>query len=61
MATKFTKGEQVRVIAVIPTGPVEAFRMDEDTGEIHYRISWVDAHGVSQTRWFPESELEAAA
>ena len=61
MATKFTKGEEVRVIAVTPAGPVEAFRMDEDTGEVYYRISWVDVDGVSQTRWFPESELEAAA
>jgi uncharacterized protein YcfL len=61
MATRFAKNESVRVVAVIPTGPVEAFRMDENTGEIHYRISWVDAQGVNQTRWFAESELEAAA
>lgn len=60
MATKFAKNEQIRVVTVVPSGPVEAFRMDEETGEVYYRISWVDAYGVNQTRWFPESELEAS-
>lgn len=60
MAVKFPKDSQVSVRAVIPAGPVEAFRMDENTGEVYYRISWTDVDGSSQTRWFPESELEAA-
>ena len=33
MATKFKKGDKVKVNAVIPQGPVEALRMDED-GEV---------------------------
>jgi hypothetical protein len=58
MATTFVKGQNVRVNAVIPAGPVEKLRMDED-GVVHYMISWVDADGVNQTRWFAESELVA--
>ena len=59
MATTFTKGQTVRLKAVNPQGPVEAMRMEED-GTVFYRISWVDAAGNAQSRWFAESELEAA-
>jgi hypothetical protein len=58
MATKFTKGQDVAVKAVIPSGPVEALRMDED-GNFFYKISWVDVNGVTHTRWFAEEVLEA--
>lgn len=56
MATKFKKGEEVKVIAVVPQGPVQALRMDED-GNFFYQIDWVDADGIQQTRWFREEEL----
>lgn len=59
MATKFTKGQAVKVNAVIPQGPVEALRMTED-GEFYYLISWTDANGAEQTRWFREEDLAAA-
>jgi len=59
MATKFIKGEEVKVIAVIPQGPVEKLRMDED-GNFFYLLSWVDANGVSQERWFAEQDLVKA-
>lgn len=59
MATKFAKGDAVKVIAVIPQGPVEKLRMDED-GNFWYMISWVDAGGVKQERWFAEQELVKA-
>ena len=59
MATTFTKNQTVRLKAVTPQGPVEALRMDED-GTVFYRISWTDADGNTQSRWFSESELEAA-
>jgi hypothetical protein len=58
MATKFKKGEEVKAVGVIPQGPVEALRMDED-GNFFYMISWVDAYGVKQTRWFAEEVLVA--
>lgn len=56
MATKFVKGQQVKLIAVVPQGPVEKLRMDDD-GVIWYLISWVDANGKAQERWFREDEL----
>lgn len=58
MATTFTKNQTVRLKAVVPQGAVEALRMDEN-GVVSYRISWTDADGNSQTRWFTENELEA--
>jgi hypothetical protein len=56
MATVFTKNQNVRSNTVVPQGPVEAIRMDED-GTVFYRISWTDAAGNNQTRWFAEDEL----
>jgi len=58
MATKFVKGQEVKVAAVLPQGPVQLLRMDED-GNFFYLIDWVDANGNSQSRWFIESDLEA--
>jgi hypothetical protein len=56
MATKFIKGEEVKVIAVIPQGAVEKLRMDED-GNVFYLLAWTDVNGEHQERWFVESEL----
>lgn len=58
MATTFTKGQQVKLKAVLPQGEVQAFRMDED-GVVYCLISWTDLEGKSQTRWFQESDLAA--
>jgi len=58
MAT-FKKGDVVKTVAVIPEGPVESMRMDED-GNVQYMISWTDAAGSVQTRWFDEAQLVAA-
>jgi hypothetical protein len=59
MATKFKKGEEIKVNAVIPQGPVLALRMDED-GNFFYQIEWTDVNGVKQNRWFSEEQLIAA-
>ena len=56
---KFVKGEQVKLVAVVPEGPVEKFMMTED-GVIMCLISWKDADGQSQSRWFSEDELVKA-
>lgn len=56
MATKFVKDQQVKVIAVIPQGPVQKLRMDDD-GMIWYLIQWTDASGAIQERWFKEDDL----
>ena len=59
MATTFTKGQAVKVLAVPPEGPVQALRMDED-GNVSYLVEWTDAEGNAQQRWFDEAQLEAA-
>lgn len=59
MATKFVKGQEVKVVGVIPQGPVQALRMDED-GNFFYMIEWTDADGSTQQRWFPEEVLATA-
>lgn len=57
MATKFIKNQEVKVKAIVPQGPVEKLRMDED-GKFFYMISWTDNKGNTQHRWFAEDELE---
>ena len=59
MATKFVKGQNVKVNAVVPQGPVVALRMTED-GVFFYMIEWTDESGAKQLRWFEESQLDAA-
>lgn len=59
MATKFVKGEEVKVAGVIPEGPVQKLRMDED-GNFYYLIEWTDADGKKQERWFAEESLVKA-
>ena len=56
---KFVKGEQVKLVVIVPEGPVEKFMMTED-GVIMCLISWKDANGQNQSRWFPEDELVKA-
>lgn len=60
MATAFKKGQVVSLNTVVPSGPVQALRMDED-GNVYYLLQWVDADGVQQERWFEESTLVAGA
>jgi uncharacterized protein YodC (DUF2158 family) len=55
----FKKGDIVKLVSVVPQGPVQALRMDEE-GTVYCLIEWVDADGDTQQRWFKESELVAA-
>jgi hypothetical protein len=59
MATMFKKGDNVKLIAVIPEGPVMALRMDED-GNFFYMVEWTDIDGNVTQRWFEEAQLVAA-
>ena len=56
MATQFKKGDVVKLKTVVPQGPVQALRMDED-GTVQCLIAWTDANGNEQERWFDEDEL----
>jgi hypothetical protein len=55
----FKKGDTVKINAVIPQGPVESMRMDED-GNVQYLLSWIDIEGSKHSRWFDESALVSA-
>jgi uncharacterized protein YodC (DUF2158 family) len=59
MATKFQKGETVRLDKTVPQGPVVKLRMDEE-GNFFYLVKWTEADGVTKSRWFAENELVAA-
>ena len=59
MATAFKKGDSVRVNSVVPNGPIQALRMDED-GTVYCLIEWTDADGNTQSRWFAEGDLVSA-
>jgi uncharacterized protein YodC (DUF2158 family) len=59
MATAFKKGDNVKLTSVVPEGPVQALRMDED-GNFFYLVEWTDADGNDQQRWFEESQLTQA-
>lgn len=59
MATRFKRGDVVALTVVVPTGPVQALRMDED-GNVQYLVEWTDADGVAQQRWFDEEQLTGA-
>ena len=56
MATKFRKGEVVKLDMVVPTGPVQAFRMDDD-GTVYCLLEWSDKDGNLKQRWFAEDDL----
>lgn len=56
MATKFKKGDVVRLNTVVPSGPILAYRMDDD-GIVYCLLEWTDIEGNTQQRWFQEEEL----
>lgn len=58
---KFTKGQEVSQIIAAPiVGTVEKFAFDENTGEIIVLVSYKDADGEDQMRYFKETEIAAA-
>lgn len=59
MAAAFKINDVVKLNVTPPQGAVEKLQFN-DLGEIEYLISWIDANGDSQTRWFKESELMLA-
>ena len=59
--TTFTKGQQVSQIITAPiVGTVEKFAFDENTGERTVLVSFTDAEGNDQVRYFKETEITAA-
>jgi uncharacterized protein YodC (DUF2158 family) len=60
MASTFKKGDVVRLVTVIPEGPVKSIRMSDD-GVVSYLIEWEDELGNNQQRWFEEDQLALVA
>lgn len=54
----FKKEDVVRLKGVVPEGPVQKLRMDDD-GNVSYLVEWTDAEGHVQQRWFDEADLIA--
>ena len=59
MATKFKKGDSVKLHTVVPHGDIQGFRMLED-GTVQCLIAWTDVDGNAQERWFNEDDLITA-
>ena len=58
--TTFTKGQEVSQIISAPiVGTVEKFAFDENTGERTVLVSFKDADGNDQVRYFKETEIAA--
>jgi hypothetical protein len=59
MASTFKKGDLVKLVTVVPEGPVQSIRMTED-GDVQYLVQWTDTDGVAHERWFDEEQLIGA-
>ena len=59
MASTYKKGDVVKLKTVVPEGPVQSIRMD-DEGVVQYLIEWTDVEGTTQQRWFNEDQLTGA-
>lgn len=56
MAANFKIGDSVKLITVVPQGPIKALSVSQE-GDIQYLVSWFDTDEVSHERWFNEEEL----
>lgn len=56
MAASFKIDEVVKLVSVLPQGPVKQLSVNQD-GDIQYLVEYVDVDGVTQVRWFREDEL----
>lgn len=54
----FKEGQQVRLVAPVIQGSIEDIRFNKGTEELEYLVTYTDADGEAQTRWFTESSLE---
>jgi len=51
-------GQTTRLIQPVIEGEIVDTRYNKDAKELEHLLSWEDAGGDQQTRWFLESELE---
>ena len=53
------KGDTARVKVPVIQGTVLRRQVDEESDRVRLLMTWTDAEGHEQQRWFDESELEA--
>jgi hypothetical protein len=55
----FKNGDKVRQVpAALVTGTVVGFALDQEEGQVHVKVEWVDANGDTQSRHFDQDEVE---
>lgn len=52
-------GQQARLVQPVIQGEVTDTRFNKDAKELEHLVSWTDAEGETQERWFLASQLEA--
>lgn len=55
----FKIGDEVKPKVTAPVGEVQDARMNTSGGELEYLVTYADADGEAQERWFLESQIEA--
>ena len=53
-------GQQAKLVQPVVAGEVIDTRSNKEAGQLEHLLSFTDAAGEEQHRWFLESELEAA-
>ena len=59
MATKFKRGDSIKLVVPLPQGVVKDFRLDAE-GAVQYLMEWAAEDGTVLERWFDEDALVAA-
>lgn len=52
-------GQHARLVQPVIQGEVKDTQFNKTAGELEHLISWTDAEGETQERWFLASTLEA--
>jgi hypothetical protein len=56
---KFKKGDKVEQIMPAPIrGRVDAFSIDQESGDPQLHVSWEDDNQVTHSKWFHEHQLK---
>lgn len=51
-------GQTARLVQPVIQGEVTDTRFNKDANELEHLVSYTDAEGEVQSRWFPASSLE---
>lgn len=56
--TKFNKGDKVEQIMPLPIkGSIDAFSIDQNTGDPQLHVTWQDEKQISHGHWFKDHEV----